>query len=56
MQIAKSPNLVAADFRASMTEKWQKINAKNGGTLYGKIFITFGKEGDMGDPIMTNVI
>jgi hypothetical protein len=55
MQIAKSPNLVAADFRASMAEKWQKINAKNGGTLYGKTFIPFRKEGDMGDAIMTNV-
>jgi hypothetical protein len=39
-----------------MAEKWQKINAKNGGTLYGKTFIPFGKEGDMGDAIMTNVI
>jgi hypothetical protein len=56
MQIAKSPNLVATDFRASMAEKWQKINVKNGGTLFGKTFIHFGKEGDMGDAIMTNVI
>jgi hypothetical protein len=56
MQIAKSPNLVAADFRASMAEKWKQINAKNGGTLYGNIFIPLGKEGDMGDAIMTNVI
>jgi hypothetical protein len=56
MQIANSPNLAAADFRASMAEKWQKINAKNGVTLYGKTFIPFGKEGDMGDAIMTNVI
>jgi hypothetical protein len=56
MQIAKSPNLVATDFGASMAENWQKINAKNGGTLYGKTFILFGKEGDMGGAIMTNVI
>jgi hypothetical protein len=39
-----------------MAEKWQRINAKNGGNLYGKTFIPFGKEGDMGDSIMTNVI
>jgi hypothetical protein len=39
-----------------MAEKWQKINANNGGTLYGKTFIPFGKEGDMGDAIMTNVV
>jgi hypothetical protein len=56
MQIAKSPNATAADFRATMAEKWQSINAKNGGTLYGKTFIPFGKEGDMGDAVMTNVI
>jgi hypothetical protein len=56
MLIAKSPNLVAVDFRASMAEKWQKINAKNGGRLFGKTFIPFGKEGDMGDAIMTNLI
>jgi hypothetical protein len=56
MQIAKSPNLVAAYFRASMAETWQNINAKNGGTLFGKTFIPFGKEGDMGDAIMTNAI
>jgi hypothetical protein len=55
MQIAKSPNVTAADFRASMAEKWQRINAKNGGTLLGKTFIPFGKEGDMGDAIMKNV-
>jgi hypothetical protein len=56
MQIAKSPNIVAADFRASMADKWRNINAKNGGTLYGNTFIWFGNEGDMGDTIMTNVI
>jgi hypothetical protein len=39
-----------------MAEKWQRINAKNGGTLCGKTFIPFGKGGDMGDAIMTNVI
>jgi hypothetical protein len=39
-----------------MAENWQNINPKNGGTLFGKTFIPFGKEGDMGDAIMTNVI
>jgi hypothetical protein len=56
MQIAKSPNATEADFPATMAEEWQRINAKTGGTLYGKTFIPFGKEGDMGDAIMTNVI
>jgi hypothetical protein len=48
MQIAKSPNIVSADFHASMADEWQQINAKNGGTLYCKTFIPFGKDGDMG--------
>jgi hypothetical protein len=39
-----------------MAENWQTINAKNGCTLYGKSFIPFGKEGDMGDTLMTNFI
>jgi hypothetical protein len=56
MQITKSPNLVAADLHASMAEKWQKIHDNNRGTLYGKTCILFGKEGDIGDAIMTNVI
>jgi hypothetical protein len=56
MQIAISPNATAAYFRATMAEKWHRINAKNGGTLYGKTFILFRKEGDMGDTIMTSVI
>jgi hypothetical protein len=56
MQIAKSPNTVAEAFRASMTEKLQKINAKNGGTIYGKTCILSGKEGDSGGAIKTNVI
>jgi hypothetical protein len=56
MQIANSPSAAAAYFRASMAEKRQRINAKNGGTLNGKKIIPFGKEGDTGDAIMTNVI
>jgi hypothetical protein len=56
MQIAKSPNATASDFCATMSEKWQRINAKNGGTLFGKTFIPFEKEGDMGDAIIMNVI
>jgi hypothetical protein len=48
MQIAKSFNVVAADFRATMAEKWQKINANNGGTLYGKKKSRLGKKGIWG--------
>jgi hypothetical protein len=39
-----------------MAEKWQTLTAKNRGTLFGKTFIHFGKEGDTGDEFMTNII
>jgi hypothetical protein len=39
--------------------RWQRSEknySKNGGTLFGKTFIPFGKEGDIGDEVMTNII
>jgi hypothetical protein len=48
LQVTKTPGITAADFRAEMAEKWQKMTAKNGGTLFGKTFIPFGKEGGIG--------
>jgi hypothetical protein len=33
-----------------------KTDIKNGGTLFGKTFIPFGKEGGIGDEVMTNII
>jgi hypothetical protein len=39
-----------------MAEKWQRMTAKTGGTLFGKTFIPFGKEGDLGYDVMTNII
>jgi hypothetical protein len=56
LQVTKTPSITAADFRAEMAEKWQKLTAKNGGALFGKTFIHFGKEGDIGDEVMTNII
>jgi hypothetical protein len=56
LQVTKTPGITAADFRAEMAEKWQTLTAKNGGTLFGKTFIPFGKEGDIGDGVMTNII
>jgi hypothetical protein len=39
-----------------MAEKWQGLTSKTGGTLlWGKTFIPFGREGDMGDGVMTAV-
>jgi hypothetical protein len=56
LQVTKTPGIAAADFRAEMAEKWQKLTAKNGGTLFGKTFIPFGKEGDIGYEVMKNII
>jgi hypothetical protein len=39
-----------------MAEKWQRMTEKTGGTLFGKTFICFGKDGDIGDEFMTNII
>jgi hypothetical protein len=56
LQVTKTPGITVADFRADMAEKWQRMTAKKGGTLFGKTFIPFGKEGDIGDEVMTNII
>jgi hypothetical protein len=32
------------------------MKVKNGGTLFGKIFIPFGKEGEIGDEGLMNII
>jgi hypothetical protein len=56
LHVTKTPGITAADFHAEMAEKWQKLTAKDGGTLFGKTFIPFGKEGDIGDEVMTNII
>jgi hypothetical protein len=56
LQVTKTPGITAADFRAQMAEKWQKLTAKNGGTLFGKTIIPFGKEGDIVDEVMTNIV
>jgi hypothetical protein len=56
LQMNTNPVITAVDFRAEMTEKWQKLTAKNRGTLFGKTFIPFGKEGDIGDEVMATII
>jgi hypothetical protein len=38
-----------------MAEKWQGLAAKTSGTLWGKTFNNFGREGGMGDAVMTAV-
>jgi hypothetical protein len=43
LQATKTPGITAPGYRAEMAENWQKLTAKNGGTLFGKTFIPFGK-------------
>jgi hypothetical protein len=49
LQVTKTPGITAADSRADMAEKWQRMTVKNRGTLFGETFIPFGKEVDIGD-------
>jgi hypothetical protein len=55
IQVAKTEITSPTYFRAAMAEKWQGLTAKTGGTLWGKTFIPFGREGGMGDAVMTAV-
>jgi hypothetical protein len=55
IQVAKTENTSSTSFQTAMAEKWQGLTAKTGGTLWGKAFIPFGREGDMGDAVMTAV-
>jgi hypothetical protein len=56
LQVTKTPGITVAAFRADMAEKWQIMTAKTGRTIFGETFIPFGKEGDIGDDVMTNII
>jgi hypothetical protein len=42
--------------RETIIQKWQRLNIRTGGYLFGKYLIAFGKSGDMGDAIMTQII
>jgi hypothetical protein len=55
IHVAKTADTLTSDFRAAMAKKWQNLTAKTGGTLRGKTFIPFGREGGMGDTAMTEV-
>jgi hypothetical protein len=56
LQVAKTESITATEFRANTEGKWQQLDAKTGGSLFGKKFIPFGKEGDLGDDIMMEII
>jgi hypothetical protein len=54
IQLAKTANTSASDFRAAMTDKWQGLTAKTGGTLWRKTSTPFGREWYTGDAVMTS--
>jgi hypothetical protein len=39
-----------------MAERWQRLRVKTVGTLLGKTFVPFGKEGYIGDEVITTII
>jgi hypothetical protein len=42
--------------REDIAKTWQKVSLHKGGPLVGKHFVHFGKSGDMGDSITTQII
>jgi hypothetical protein len=42
--------------REDIAKMWQKVSLHKGGPLVGKHFVPFGKSGDMGDSITTQII
>jgi hypothetical protein len=56
LQVARTEGIIATELRANMVKKWQQLDSKTSGSLFGKKFILFGKEGDLGDEIMTAII
>jgi hypothetical protein len=42
--------------REDIAKMWQKVSLLKGGPLVGKHFVPFGKSGDMGNSITTQII
>jgi hypothetical protein len=56
LQVAKTEGITMTGFRDNMAKKWQQLDAKTGGSLFGKKFTPFGKEGDLGDEITKAIV
>jgi hypothetical protein len=52
LKVAKIEGIIATEFRTNMAKKWQQLDAKSGGSIFGKNITPFGKEVDLGDDIM----
>jgi hypothetical protein len=56
LQITKQAAGQVDSTREGVAKMWQKVSPLRGGPLVGKHFVPFGKSGDMGDSITTQII
>jgi hypothetical protein len=56
LQVTKQAAGLVDSTREDIAHMWQKVSPLRGGPLVGKHFVPFGKSGDMGDSITTQII
>jgi hypothetical protein len=56
LQVTKQAAGQVDSTREDITKMWQTVSPLRGGPLVGKHFVPFGKSGDMGDSITTQII
>jgi hypothetical protein len=56
LQVTKQAAGQVDSTREDIAKMWQKVSPHRGGPLVGKHFVPFGKSGDMGDSITTQII
>jgi hypothetical protein len=56
LQVTKQAAGQVDSTREDIAKMWQKVSLHKGGPLVGKHFFPFGKSGDMGDSITTQII
>jgi hypothetical protein len=56
LQVTKQAAGQVDSTREDIAKMWQKVPPLRGGPLVGKNFVPFGKSGDMGDSITTQII
>jgi hypothetical protein len=56
VQVNKQPAGQLDSTREDIAKMWQKVSLHKGGPLVGKHFVPFGKSGNMGDSITTQII
>jgi hypothetical protein len=56
IQVTKKQGMEPNILREIITQKWQRLNIRTGGSLFRKHLIPFGRSGDVCDAIMTQII